>query len=194
MAREGRPSGDLVKLWFRIFRVWLTWRRRPPVKINEVSRLELRVWPTDLDVYNHMNNGVFLTLMDIGRYDQGLRSGIWQKWNKLGWFPIVVNSTISYRKALLPWQKFTLETKVLGWDEIAYYIEQRFVRDGEIYARAIMRGRFLKRSWGTLTPEEVMEGSGGWPGEKPELPKWIVQWAEEVQLPKGKEPAPSTWD
>jgi acyl-CoA thioesterase FadM len=183
-----------VKLWFRILHVWLTWRRRPAVKINEVSRLELRVWPTDLDIYNHMNNGVFLTLMDIGRYDQGLRSGIWQKWNKLGWFPIVVNSTISYRKALLPWQKFTLETKVLGWDEIAYYIEQRFVRDGEIYARAIMRGRFLKRSWGTLTPHEVMEGSGGWPGEKPELPKWIVEWAKNVQLPKGKEPAPSNWD
>jgi len=74
-----------------------------------------------------MNNGVFLTLMDIGRYDQGLRTGVWQEWNKRGWFPIVVNSTISYRKALLPWQKFTIETKVIGWDEIAYYIEQRLL-------------------------------------------------------------------
>ncbi|NDA13553.1 MAG: thioesterase, partial [Actinobacteria bacterium] len=108
--------------------VWLTWRSRPRLTIDEVSRVNLRVWPTDLDVYNHMNNGVFLTLMDIGRYDQGLRTGIWQEWNRRGWFPIVVNSTISYRKALLPWQKFTIETKVLGWDEIAYYIEQRFVR------------------------------------------------------------------
>jgi acyl-CoA thioesterase FadM len=172
----------------------LTWKRRPKVRIDEVSRLELRVMPTDLDVYNHMNNGIFLTLMDLGRYDQGLRSGIWQKWNKLGWFPIVVNSTITYRKALLPWQKFTIETKVLGWDDIAYYIEQRFVREGEIYARAIMRGRFLKRSWGTLTPQEVMDGSGGWPGDKPELPAWIVEWSNNVQLPKGKEPAPSNWD
>ena len=194
MAGQRGESGYLVKLWFRILYVWLTWRRRPKVAINEVSRLELRVMPTDLDVYNHMNNGIFLTLMDIGRYDQGLRSGIWQKWNKLGWFPIVVNSTITYRKALLPWQKFTLETKVLGWDDIAYYIEQRFVRDGEIYARAIMRGRFLKRSWGTLTPDEVMEGSGGWPGEKPVLPDWILEWSNNVQLPKGKEPAPSNWD
>lgn len=183
-----------MKLWFRILYVWLTWRRRPKLTIAEVSRITLRVWPTDLDVYNHMNNGVFLTLMDLGRYDQGLRTGIWQEWNRRGWFPIVVNSTISYRKALLPWQKFTIETKVLGWDEIAYYIEQRFVRDGEIYARAIMRGRFLKRSWGTLTPQEVMEGSGGWPGKKPVVPKWVKDWAASVQLPKGKEPAPSTWD
>ena len=183
-----------MKLWFRVFRVWLTWRSRPKVKIDEVSSVSFRVWPTDLDIYNHMNNGVFLTLMDLGRYDQGLRTGIWQKWNKLGWFPIVVNSTISYRKALLPWQKFSIETKVLGWDDIAYYIEQRFVRDGEIFARAIMRGRFLKRSWGTLTPQEVMDGSGDWPGGRPELPQWIKEWAAAVQLPKGKEPAPSNWD
>lgn len=183
-----------MKLWLRILHVLISWRTRPKVRIDEVSRLTLRVWPTDLDIYNHMNNGIFLTLMDIGRFDQGLRSGVWQQWNKKGWFPIVVNSTISYRKALLPWQKFTLETKVIGWDEVAYFIEQRFVRDGEIYARAIMRGRFLKRSWGTLTPQEVMEGSGGWPGERPQLPEWVERWAKDCQLPKGKEPAPSIWE
>ena len=191
-AREAR--GYLVKLWFRILWIKLTWRRRSKLKINDVSRIDMRVLPSDLDVYNHMNNGVFLTLMDLGRYDQGLRTGIWQIWNKKGWYPIVVNSTISYRKSLEPWQKFTLETKVIGWDDIAYYIEQRFVRNGEIYAKAIMRGRFLKRSWGILTPQEVMEGSGGWPGETPVVPEWILRWAKDVQLPKGKEPAPSTWD
>jgi len=183
-----------VKLWLRMLYVKLTWRRRSKLRIDEVSRLNLRVWPTDLDVYNHMNNGIFLTIMDLGRFDQGLRTGIWKIWNQKGWYPIVVNSTISYRKSLEPWQKFTLETKVIGWDDIAYYIEQRFVRDGEIYARAIMRGRFLKRSWGILTPKEVMDGSGGWPGEEPQLPDWIVGWSKDVALPKGKEPAPSTWD
>lgn len=171
----------------------LTWRTRPKLKINEVSKITLRVWPTDLDLYMHMNNGVYLTLMDIARYDQGLRTGFWQQWNKRGWYPIVVNSTISYRKSLEPWQKFDIETKVIGWDDIAYYIEQRFVRNGEIYARAIMRGRFLKRSWGILTPQEVMEGSGGWPGETPVVPEWVKHWAENNALPKGKEPAPSVW-
>ena len=194
MVGTQRARGHLVKLWFRILFIKLTWRRRSTLKINDVSRIDFRVWPSDLDIYNHMNNGIFLTIMDLGRFDQGLRTGIWQLWNKLGWYPIVVNSTISYRKSLEPWQKFTLETKVIGWDDIAYYIEQRFVRNGEIYARAIMRGRFLKRSWGILTPQEVMDGSGGWPGEKPVVPEWVKNWAKDVALPKGKEPAPSTWD
>ena len=189
-----QESSDLVKLWFRIFRIFISYRNKPVIKINEVSRSTFRVWPSDLDVYNHMNNGVYLTLMDLGRYDQGLRTGFWQKWRKLGWYPVVVNSTISFRKSLEPWQKFDIETKVIGWDDIAYYIEQRFVRNGEIYAKAIMRGRFLKRSWGILTPQEVMDGSGGWPGETPVVPEWILQWAKDIQLPKGKEEAPSNWD
>lgn len=183
-----------MKLWFRILYVILSYRKRSKLRIDEVSKITLRVWPNDLDIYRHVNNGVFLTMMDLGRFDQGLRTGHWQQWNKLGWYPIVVNSTITYRKSLEPWQKFDIETKVIGWDDIAYYVEQRFVRNGEIYAKAIMRGRFLKRSWGILTPKEVMDGSGGWPGEAPVLPEWVKNWADAVQLPKGKEPAPSDWD
>lgn len=183
-----------MKLWLRIIYQALSWRSRGKLKINEVSRRTFRVWPSDLDVYNHMNNGVYLTIMDLARYDQGLRTGLWQKWRKLGWYPVVVNATISFRKSLEPWQKFDIETKVLGWDDISYFIEQRFVRNGEIYARAIMRGRFLKRPRGILTPQEVMSIDGGWPGEPLVLPDWVVRWAKDVQLPKGKEPAPSTWD
>jgi acyl-CoA thioesterase FadM len=183
-----------VKLWFRILYVMLSYRRRSKLRIDEVSKVSFMVLPTDLDIYRHMNNGVFLTLMDLGRFDQGLRTGHWKQWNKLGWYPVVVNSTITYRKSLEPWHKFDIETKVIGWDDIAYYIEQRFVRHGEIYAKAIMRGRFLKRSRGILTPQEVMDASGGWPGKDPVLPEWVVRWAKDVQLPKGKEPAPSEWD
>ena len=183
-----------MKLWLRILWIYLTYRSRSKLSIEEVSRTNLIVLPNDLDTYGHINNGVYLTIMDLGRLDQGLRTGIWQDWKKRGWYPVVVNATISFRKSLQPWQKYTLETKVIGWDEVAYFIEQRFVRNGEIYAKAIMRGRFLKRSWGTVTPDEVMHAHGGWPGGDPKLPKWVKDWAESVALPKGKEPAPSEWD
>ena len=29
----------------------------------------MRVWPNDLDTNAHMNNGRYLTLMDLGRFD-----------------------------------------------------------------------------------------------------------------------------
>jgi acyl-CoA thioesterase FadM len=57
-----------------------------------------RVWPTDLDIFNHMNNGKFLSLMDVSRFDVMLRSGSWKKFRKLNWYPVVVAETITFRK------------------------------------------------------------------------------------------------
>lgn len=183
-----------MKLWLRILWQLISWRSRSKLSVADVSSRNFRVWPTDLDIFNHMNNGVYLTILDLGRFDQGLRTGLWQEWKRRKWYPVVVAATISFRKSLEPWQVFTLETRVIGWDEISYFIEQRFVRNGEIYAKAVIRGRFLQRPWGVLTPAHVMQVQGGWPGEVPVLPNWVVRWAKDSALPKGKEPAPSSWD
>lgn len=182
-----------MNLWLRLLYEKLTWRLRTKESWFAVGRRTYRVWPSDLDVFNHMNNGVYLTLMDLSRYDMGLRSGIWKKWNKLGWYPVVVASTITFRKSLMPWQSFDIESRVIGWDDQAFYFEQRFVVADEIYSKAIVRIRFLKRKRGILTPMEVLEGTGGWDGHRPELPQWVKDWSVSAALPKGKEAAPSLW-
>ena len=48
-----------MKLWFRILYVMLSYRRRSKLRIDEVSKVSFMVLPTDLDIYRHMNNGVF---------------------------------------------------------------------------------------------------------------------------------------
>ena len=153
-----------------------------------------RVWPTDLDIFRHMNNAKFLALLDISRYDLALRSGTWGKWKKLGWYPVVVAETITFRKSLLPFQKFEIESKVVGWDDVAFYFECRFTVKGEVYATAHIRVRFLKFSHGIVTTAEVLAADPGWEPHEPNLPAWVDQWAKESALPKGKEPAPSIWD
>ena len=182
-----------MNLWIRLAFLLLTWRSRPKAEWQEVGRKTFRVWPTDLDVFNHMNNGIYLSLLDLGRIDLSLRAGIWQQWKKLGWYPVVVAENITFRKSLKPWQKFDLETKVIGWDEQAFYFEQRFTVGGEIFTTAIVRVRFLKKTRGILSTQEVIDAGGGWRGPKPVLPTWVSEWAEKSALPKGKEPAPSTW-
>ena len=182
-----------MNLWIRLAYAMLSWRSRSKLSWQEVGRRSFRVWPTDLDVFNHMNNGIFLSLLDLSRLDLSYRSGLWQAWKKLGWYPVVVAQTITYRKSLTPWQKFDIESKVIGWDDQAFYFDQRFVVGEEIYARVIVRIRFLKKARGILAPGEVIEGSGGWHGPKPELPQWVRDWAQTTALPKGKEPAPSIW-
>jgi acyl-CoA thioesterase FadM len=182
-----------MKLWLRIIYQLVSWRSRTKITISDVAKRRFRVWPTDLDIYNHMNNGVFLTILDLGRYDHGKRTGIWDKWNKIGWYPVVVAENITFRKSLRLWQTFDLESKVIGWSDEAFYFEQRFVVGEEIYARAVVRIRFLKRSRGIVSPKEILEVTP-WHGPVPTLPEWVANWSKASALPKGKEPAPSDWD
>lgn len=187
-------SEYLVKLWLRMIWAFNGWRFKSPLGVADVGKRTFRVWPTDIDAFNHMNNGVYLTLMDLGRFDLLLRSGTWTKLKKLSWYPVVVSVSIVFRKSLAPWVLFDIESKVVGWDDEAMYVEQRFVRDGEIYTKAIVKLRWLKRPRGIVTPQEVIDALGGWPGRKPALPGWVAAWNQSTVLPKGKEPAPSTWD
>ena len=116
----------------RLLRVMLAARRRPPLAPTDVGTVRFRVLPSDLDVQGHMNNGVYLSLMDLGRMDLMVRSGVWRELSTRGYYPVVVSSTITYRRSLDPWQRYEIESRIVGIDDIAGYVEQRFVRDGEI--------------------------------------------------------------
>jgi acyl-CoA thioesterase FadM len=182
-----------MKLWLRLIWAHLSWRWRSHLKVSDVGVRDFVVWPTDIDIFLHMNNGIYLTLLDLARFDLMKRARTWQKLKKQKIHPVVVQETITFRKSLTPWLKFQVETKILGWDEHSYFIGQRFVVKGEIYAEAVVKLRFLQSPKGTPTPVEVNEKFGGWPGAEPTLPKWVSDWNKSVALPKGREAAPSNW-
>ncbi len=163
------------------------------MQLHEIGVRSFRIWPTDLDIFKHMNNGVYLTLMDLGRFDVLKRTGAWKACKKAHIYPIVVAETITFRKSLTLGQKFTIESGVIGWDDVAFFVQQRFVVNGEIYAEAIVRLRFLKSPKGTPTPAEVIEIIGGWQAPQPQLAQWVLDWDKSITLPKGREPAPSEW-
>ncbi len=182
-----------MKLWFRLVWVLLSYRFRPSLKFTDVGRRKFRVWPTDIDIFGHMNNGVYLTLMDVARFDLLKRTGAWGMCARAKVHPVVVGETVTFRKELKPWKTFEIETGVLGWNAIAFFIRQRFVVDGQIHAEAVVRLRFLKSPKGIPTPDEVLEIMGGWDAPRPELPEWIHEWEKSVALPKGREDTPSLW-
>ncbi|HEX8430337.1 MAG TPA: thioesterase family protein, partial [Longimicrobium sp.] len=65
-----------MNLVLRLFYVALAALRRPRLRPLDLSVVTFRVFPNDLDVNFHMNNGRYLTLMDLGRLDLLLRLGI----------------------------------------------------------------------------------------------------------------------
>jgi acyl-CoA thioesterase FadM len=184
-------------MFFRtLFHLWRSrfGRRLGPY---DVARTRFVTLPTDLDILNHMNNGVYLSIMDVARFDLLVRNGVWKIFRARGWYPVVVSETVTFRKSLTIWQRFTIESRIVGFDDKSVYVEQRFVRPDaqgrpEIYAQGYIRGRFLKKAGGTVPMDELLAAVGAAP-DGLEVPPWLLEWAGEVQLPPTRGEAVSVW-
>lgn len=168
-------------------------KKMPPLGIYDVCYSPRRVMPGDLDELRHMNNGVYLSNLDHARVELVMRTGLWKRLNEVGMYPVVAAQTITYRKSLELWQKYVIESRLLGVDDRSVYVEQRYVVDGEIYARAYIQARFLYRKGGTVTVEELARVTGIDPVEHP-IPEWLHDWAAQVRLPSTRQPAESAWE
>ena len=180
-----------MHLLLRTLLLLLKSTRRPPLSIWDSSSLPLRVLPTDIDIALHVNNGMYFSLMDLGRFDLMARSGTWQAMRRRGWTPVVAGETIAFRRSLQLWQQYTIETKVIGLDEKAIYFEQRMVVDGEIYARGHIATRLVSKGKPVSQAEIIREF--GAPPAHLELPEWIHEWRETNALPGARRPAPHAW-
>lgn len=140
-----------MHLLFRLIGVLARSRKGPRVAVPDgLSSIALRVWPNDLDFNLHMNNGRYLSLMDLGRVDLLARSGLGRTVLAKRWMPVVTGVTIRYRRSLAPFQRFRLETRLVGWDEHFLFLDQRFVisggaDDGMLAANATVRAAFVAK-------------------------------------------------
>jgi acyl-CoA thioesterase FadM len=181
-----------VHLLFRTILHGFLARFGPRLGLYDVGVTRFRVVPTDLDILRHMNNGVYLSIADVARLDLLSRAGIWAVFKARGWYPVVASETITFRKSLELWQRFTVESRILGFDDKAVYVEQRFVVDGEIYTQAFIRARFLKRSGGVVSIAELLDAVGPAPVENT-VPEWLLQWGADAALPSTRADAPNVW-
>ena len=166
-----------MNLYFRLLLFMIRVRFRSRLGIWDTSHVTFRVNPLDLDLQRHMNNGRYLSLMDLGRMDLMLRSRFWQRITGQGWYPVVAGQTITYRRSLLLWERFDLASRVIGHDDRWIYMEQVFRRDGKVVADAIVRARFLRRAGGSVPIDEVLELVRPLP-EHLVVPQWVTEWNE----------------
>lgn len=131
------------------------------IDLFDACDTEFRVAPSDLDVNMHMNNGVYLSLMDLGRVDMMIRAGIFKKLMKNGYYPVVASESIRFKKSLEPFQKFTMITQIDSIDEKDFYIGQKFYVKGTLYAEGFIKGRFKQRGRkGSVPTPELFESMG----------------------------------
>jgi acyl-CoA thioesterase FadM len=165
-------------LFLRLLLLFVTAPFRSRCEALGPSRKRFLVLPTDLDVLGHVNNGVYLSMLDVARVDLMMRSGAFARLRSRGYFAVVAAEMIRFRRSLKLFQRFEVETRVLGWDDKAFVLQHCFLRGGALVAEAIIRSRFLKRGGKTIGTAEVLEALGH-TAPSPELPAWIEAWNRE---------------
>lgn len=158
-----RLIGLLIKLLFA--------KRQHPLEVCEQT---FRVWPNDLDLNMHVNNGRYLTIMDLGRCDLMGKVGLMKPAYKKRWLPVLGGAQIYFIRSLKPFQKFKLTTQVVYWDEKWIYLEQQFYYKDKLMASAYVKALFLCKGH-KIHPQEVLDEI-----EHdlvcPQPPKKLLQW------------------
>lgn len=166
-----------MKLILRLIWLLISQRFRSRCHVLGPVETKVRVFPNDLDVFFHVNNGVYLTYADLGRTDLILRSNTLGKLLKKGWYPVIAGATIELRRSLKLGQLVTITTRVMAWDDKSVYFEQVFTRDETLVARAFIDARFLSLR-GERVPNDKLLKLMNIEHPSPELPNALKHWIQ----------------
>lgn len=172
-----------MNLYLRLF--WLlSWRTRRCNSIDFLgtSRISYRVLPFDCDVNFHLTNSRYPAFMDLARTYMLAEMGFLKRFLRLGWMPIINAAEFTYIRDIKPFSKFEIETKLVGWDEKYFYIEQRFVSARGLHCIVHVRGVFVCK--GRQVPIASMIQEVGFNQPTPELPPEVLKWKGFLQLKK----------
>lgn len=165
-----------MTLWLRMLWILLTAPFKPRLSFQGVSVLRCRVWPVDVDLNIHMTNARYNAVMDLGRTDLLIRTGLLRMVLRNKMQAVVGASMLRWRKGLAPLQPYRLETRLVAWDDKWFWMEQRFItQTGVLACIGMVKGCFTDRS-GVVPPARVAAFLGISPDQRPALPDWVQGW------------------
>lgn len=166
-----------MNLLFRLLKTLIRFLLFPKrMDLLGISTVHFRCWPNDLDTNLHMNNGRYMTLLDLGRLDLLLRTGAAAPAFRRKWNPVLAAVQMRFRKPLNLFQRFSIETRIVTWDSKFIYLEQKILRKGNLVTHAFLKGAFVGPK-GTVPMTELMDILGYKPLPPP-LPEEMRIWSE----------------
>ncbi|CAM3644238.1 acyl-CoA thioesterase [Isoptericola cucumis] len=165
---------------------WTSLRHRKPVPgmgVLDPSVTRMRVHPGDLDMLMHVNNGAYLQMMDVARFNFVADLDGFAKIGERKWYPVVAASTMTYKRSLKLGDRFEITTRLLGWDKRVIYLEQVFTHRGQVCATGYVAGRFLGPGNARVPAPDVIALMGpDAPAESPALPDDVAAWARALDV------------
>jgi acyl-CoA thioesterase FadM len=166
--------------WLRLTCVGLGLVGKPKVDLLATTRVCLRVWPNDLDLNVHLNNGRYLAFADIGRMHWFVRTGVLKVARQQKAFPVIGDAIAKFRHDLRLFQSVEILTRLIGWDRKWGFIEHRFMRNNRVIGVVAIRGVFKGRS-GPVDPTVLLAGLAH-TALSPELPEWANRFQQSSEL------------
>ncbi|MEE4383782.1 MAG: thioesterase family protein [Pseudomonadales bacterium] len=159
---------------------------------REAVHRGFRVWPHDLDVFGHMNNGRYLQIMDVARADWMGRAGVLSSMWRHRWSAVLGGGVIRFRRSLGPFQQYRVRTRLLGWDERWWFLEHCFLDPLDQRVATGVSRAALRAGGRWIASEQVVAAVS--PGAHPlPVPEWVHDWlgVEEAMWAHGEHVDPS---
>ncbi|XP_049603443.1 protein THEM6 [Syngnathus scovelli] len=152
-----------------VIRAWL----QPPVRdVTGEQVMTGRVAPRDIDMC-HMNNARYLRECDFARFSLYIRNGVFKALRALKASMVVGATTIRYRRPLYIGEPYELRSRVVTWDDKAFFLEQRFVSSKDELVCAVM---YCKQTVLRSSPDSIMQYLCKRKVERPEFPEDLQHW------------------
>lgn len=123
----------------------------------------------------------YLRECDFGRIEFWISSGMMHVMRKSNCGVTIAASTVRYRRSLELFQKVILRTRVLAWDESAFYLEQRFItEDGFVHAIVLTKNTVIQanKKERFVSPGELVQLLSGWNMQSPILSCDLHLWIQ----------------
>ncbi len=111
---------------------------------SKVGRLHHRVRLAYLDSNLHMNYASYLEVMELGRWDWGMRNRVVVQWVRDGLAPVVAHVDIHYRRELRPFARFLVDTRLISVARRAATFQQHLLVGDKVHAKADIRFLLLR--------------------------------------------------
>ena len=135
--------------------------------------VNLIVLPQDIDPFMELNNGRYVTLLDLGRFSLGGKVNMASFLKRNNWSLTIVGTYNEYRFRLRLFQRFILKTKIIGYDENWFYFFQKVERKGKTHMASVVKFAYTSKE-GLVLPKEVISAMGI-KYDPNKLPLWIKE-------------------
>ncbi|RVE61894.1 hypothetical protein OJAV_G00176530 [Oryzias javanicus] len=148
------------------------WFQPPVWDVTAEQVLTGRVTPHDIDMC-HMNNARYLRECDFARIALYVRNGVFKALRALKASMVVGATTIRYRRALCIGEGYELRSRIVTWDDKAFFLEQQFLSTKDGFVCAVM---YCKQSVIRSSPDKIMQHLCKRKVECPEFPDDLKHW------------------